>query len=423
MPINRRTFCQRSGTAALAALAVSSQRLPAQSQPADLLADLRPLPGRVEPIIRTDFENRHEKARGLMRRQGIDALFLSGSNSLYYFSGINMGASDRLFALILPQTGAPAAVCPAFELERVKERMLYGREDIRIWQEDEDPFALSAAIFKERGIGRGVIGIDGNMPFWYYRRLADALPEAHFGNADAVALELRLIKEPKEIALTRRAVEITELAYAAAFRTLRAGMSEGDLGQTIARACAKLGAGGGAGVSFGQSSGQPHGSVAQRNLEEGTVVLVDGGCRVENYPSDITRTIVFGKPGDEVRRVWETVRRAQLAAIRAIRPGLACQEVDRAARQVIEEAGFGPGYRYFAHRLGHGLGLDGHDGSCHLVRGNTRPMQPGMLFTVEPGIYIPDKFGVRLEDNVLVTAEGCEVLGNRLAKTIDQPFG
>ena len=422
MSTDRRDFIKWAGVAAFGSVALSRCQAPTSEVSQEPFAGLTSMTGDIQPIQKLDFANRHNRARSIMRREGIDSLFLSGSTNLYYFSGINMGGGDRLFATLLPREGAPAIICPAFELGRAKESIKYGEEDIRMWEEDEDPFKLAGEILREKGIDRGLIGVDEDLPYWYYYRLAQAVPQAKYRNADVVTNELRMVKEPKEIALIRRAVEVTIEGYKAAFKTIHPKISEGELSQNISLAIGKLGASGGGWVSFEPASSSPHGTIATYSLREGSVILVDGGCRLDNYSSDITRTITFGEPSEKVKDVWETVRKAQKAAIEVIRPGVACQELDRAARRVVEESGYGPGYKFFTHRLGHGLGLKGHE-PPYMVEGNTLPLKKGMVFTVEPGIYIPGEFGVRLEDNVVVTEEGCEVLGNSMATAIDKPFG
>lgn len=420
----RRDFLKMAGMAAVGSVALSSCQSQKSAIEEDPFSGLTSMTGDIKPIEKKDYENRHNKARSLMKKEGIDALYLSGSNNLYYFSGINMGSGDRLFAMLLPRDGAPAFVCANFEVDRAEELVMYGADDIRPWHEHEDPFQLFAEIMREKGIDKGVIGVDEKLPFWYYDRLALAAPHATYRPADPVTHELRSIKSEKEIALTRLAVEVTMEAYRAAFNTIQLGMTREELGQNIAKAFSSLGASGRGGASFGPASGNPHGSRVQYTLEEGTVILVDGGCRLDNYPSDISRTIACGKATEKVAKVFEIVRQAHLAGIKAIRPGVPCEEADRAARQVVDDAGYGPAYKYFAHRLGHGLGLDGHDGPYHLVKGNKTPMRVGMLFTVEPGIYIPGEFGVRIEDDIVVTEEGCEVFGGKYMSTaIDQPFG
>lgn len=199
-------------------------------------------------------------------------------------------------------------------------------------------------------------------------------------------------------------------------------MTQEELAGYIREAHARLGVAGSGSPSFGPASSYPHGSRKRKNLESGDIILVDGGCRVEGYNSDVTRTLVFGRATDLQKKIWETVKRAQLAALRACRPGVACEEVDRAARKVIEEAGFGPGYKYFSHRLGHGIGLEGHE-YPYLVAGNKLKIQPGMTFSNEPGIYLPGEFGIRIEDCMVVTENGARILGGMEALSLEEPFG
>jgi Xaa-Pro dipeptidase len=219
-----------------------------------------------------------------------------------------------------------------------------------------------------------------------------------------------MIKDAHEVALMRRANEITMRAHRAVFQSLREGTRHEDAVRWNVEAHRRLGADGGSLVLFGADAAFPHGTTQPRPLAAGDVVLLDGGCDLHGYKSDITRTMIFGgKPTDRQRRIWDLVRKAQDAAFRALRPGVECQAIDAAARQVIADGGFGPDYRYFGHRLGHGIGMDGHE-HTYLVRGNTTKLQPGMCFSDEPGIYVPGELGVRHEDIVHVTADGAESL-------------
>jgi Xaa-Pro dipeptidase len=199
-------------------------------------------------------------------------------------------------------------------------------------------------------------------------------------------------------------------------------MTARELAAVISGAHQQMGASGSGGPQFGPNSAFPHGSQAPRNLRQGDIVLVDGGCAVEGYRSDVTRTIVFGSPTDKQRRVWDVVKKAQSEALKAVRPGETCESIDRVARHVIEEAGFGPEYKYFSHRLGHGIGMEGHE-YPYLVKGNTLKLEPGMTFSDEPGIYLYSEFGVRIEDCFVVTGDGGRFLGGMEAAAIDQPFG
>jgi Xaa-Pro dipeptidase len=240
-------------------------------------------------------------------------------------------------------------------------------------------------------------------------------------NGAVVTEGCRGIKTKKEIACMDYANRLTKKAYKTAFSRLRAGMSPEALGREVSSAHQNLGVKGGGWPSFGPNSAFPHGSSRERNLESGDVVLIDGGCGVHGYRSDVTRTIVYGQATDKQKRVWDTVKKAQDSAYKAIRPGVPCEEIDRVARRVIEEAGFGAGYAHFTHRLGHGIGLDGHE-YPYLVKGNTLRLQPGMTFSNEPGIYIPGEFGIRIEDCFVVTDGGYRVLGGMESLAIDRPF-
>lgn len=422
MRTNRRDFIKMAGMSAFGTMALNSCQEQKPDTAQDPFADLTSMTDDIKPIDKLDFENRHNRARSLMQKQGIDVLFLGGSNNLYYFSGVKMGGHDRLFAMLLPQEGTPAFICPDFELPSALERIKYGEEDIRTWEEHEDPFKLTANILREKGLTKGVIGVDEYLPFWHYYRLAQIELQAQYRNADEITHEMRAVKSSKEISLIRRAVEITIETYKVSIKTIHPGMSQSEFRRNFALAASKLGATGSGSASFGPTSSFVHGSIVEYPLKEGMVILMDCGCRVDNYTSDVSRTITFGKPSDKVLKAWETVLRAQLAGIKAVRPGAACQEVDRTIRKVLEEAGYGPGYKNLGHRVGHGIGLDVHEGPW-LVEGDTTPMKVGMTFAFDGAVYFPGEFGIRLEDDVVVTEDGCEVLGNCLSSEIDKPFG
>lgn len=418
----RRDFLRMTGAAALGVAALSS----CQGEKAmenDPLAELASMVDDLEPIGKSDFIARHDRARELMGELGIDALFLSGSTNLKYFSDISWGGGDRLFAMILPTVGDPVCVCPEFELPSLVEVLKYGEDDVRTWQEHEDPFRLSAEILGEMGIDRGTIAIDGGLPFWYYDHLAKAGGNARYLSADPVTIKLRSIKSPKEISLIRRATEISLKVHEVCLGSLREGMSEGELNSMYAEAHEKLGAhspwGGG---SFGPASSYVHGTTRKFNLEPGMVILADAGAKVHGYSSDVSRTTVFGEPSDEVKRAWETALKGQRAGIEAVKPGAACQDVDREIRRVLEENGYGPGYKNLGHRVGHGIGLNVHE-HPYLVEGNTTPMEVGMTFAFDGALYVEGEFGIRFEDNVVVTQEGCEVFGNRVAVSMERLFG
>jgi Xaa-Pro dipeptidase len=374
----------------------------------------------VKPPGPEDYESRLEKATKLMAEQNLDGLFISGGSDLAYFTNVNWFISERTFGTILNKKGKPIWVWPAFEAESARE-LIPKDQELRTWEEHESPFKLIAGVMKDLGISQGTLGIGPSTRSFIVYGLRKDAPGLELVNGAVVSEGCRAVKSEKEIAYMDLANKITKLAYKEGFTQLREGMSPRDLSSAISAAHQQMGVSGGGGPQFGPSSAFPHGSRVPRTLKQGDTVLVDGGCSVEGYRSDVTRTIVFGKPSEKQRAVWDVVKKAQSEALRAVRPGVACEEIDRAARKVIEDAGYGPGYKYFTHRLGHGIGLDGHE-YPYLVKGNQLKLQPGMTFSDEPGIYIYGEFGVRHEDCFVVTEDGGRFLGGMEALSIDRPF-
>jgi Xaa-Pro dipeptidase len=372
----------------------------------------------AKPITREEYIERQERARRYMSEAGIHAVMLTGGTSLNYFTGTQWGTSERMFAAIIPAKGELAFVTPAFEKDRAMEQIKFAK-DVRTWEEDESPYQLVAQVLKDRGVTSGKLGIEETVDFRFSNGVARVAPAIEIVSADPVTARCRRVKTPHELELIRLANQITLKAYDIALKSLREGMTHNELGQKIAAAHRELGAQGGALVLFGAWSASPHGTVTPQKLKEGDVVLVDGGCSVMGYQSDITRTTVFGKASEKQLKVWDIVKRAQAAALKAARPGVACEEVDAAARKVITDAGYGPDYKYFTHRVGHGIGMDGHEWT-YLVRGNKTKLEVGMTFSDEPGIYIPGEFGVRLEDIMVITDKGAELFTGQSA-SIDNP--
>jgi Xaa-Pro dipeptidase len=407
--------CRPSSTAAAAAAGPDEC-----GAPAEILA-LQPLPGRPPAITAAERERRLATARQLMNEQGLDALLVESGSSLHYFTGVDWWPSERTFAFILPARGEPAWVCPAFEEARARE-LIAGAPDVRIWQEDESPFALVAGILRDRGASTGAVGVEERVRFFILDGVRTELPAARFVSGTPVSAGCRMIKSPAELALMQHANDITVAAFKATFASLREGMSHEDIVRNMRVAMTQLGGSDADGlVGLGKYSAFPHGSIAPQALREGDVVLIDCGCTVEHYTSDITRTSVFGKPTQRQRDIWELERRAQDAAIAAVRPGVPCEAVDAAARKVLTDAGFGPGYQVpgLPHRTGHGIGLDGHEWT-YLVKGNTTPLQPGMCFSDEPTIVIYGEFGIRLEDCFHVTGEGGKFFSPQ-SEAVDRP--
>jgi len=360
----------------------------------------------ASPITLDEHKARLSRAQALLGEAGLDALVMASGSSLEYFTGAAWGLSERFFGMVLTRDGEPAWVTPAFERERALEQVRVGT-DVRAWEEHESPYALVASVLRDRK-ATGRVGIEEAMPFVFASGIGEALPASRIGSGTPVTAGCRMVKDAHEIALMRRACEITVRAHRAVFACLKEGMTQAQATALSREAHQRLGVAGSALVLFGESAAFPHGTRKPRPLRAGDVVLIDGGGTLHGYASDITRTKVFGaRPTDRQRQVWDLVRRAQEAAFRAARPGVPCEAVDAAARRVIEEGGLGPDYRAFTHRLGHGIGLDGHE-HPYMVRGNNLPLRPGMTFTDEPGVYLYGEMGIRHEDVVCITEDGAE---------------
>ncbi len=385
------------------------------------LAADAPMQGtRPAPITDEERGARIEKARRLMHEQGIDALVLEGGTSMFYYTGVHWGNSERTFAVVIPAHGDLAWVTPGFEEARARE-LIKSSTDVRAWQEDESPYRVIAGILRDRKSVRR-IGIEERLRFFIYDGLRQALPSAQFVSATPVTAGCRMFKSPAEIALMQHANDITLQAIGTTMHALKEGMTTRDVGSAVADATRTLGGvSDGALVTFGKYSAFPHGSVQPQRLRGGDVVLVDAGCTVEGYVSDITRTTVFGTPTQRQRDVWEVEKRAQSAALAAAQIGATCASVDAAARKVITAAGFGPDYKVpgLPHRTGHGIGLDGHEWT-NFVRGNTTRIQPGMCFSDEPTIAIYGEFGIRLEDCLYITESGPKLFTPQ-SPSIEQP--
>lgn len=371
------------------------------------LAGLKAWPHPAPAISREERESRLAKAQGLMSGLGAEALVIGAGASLRYFTGVAWGATERLVAMVLPRSGAPVMICPRFELGSLQASLAIDAA-IELWEEHESPYDLVARVL--RGLGAGSLAIDPALPFFAYDGLRVAAPEVAPVNGAAVVDGCRMIKSPAELALMSQAKAMTLEVHRRAARILREGITTGEVRRFIDQAHRALGADNGSSfcaVQFGVASAYPHGLPGEQRLKAGDVVLIDTGCQVQGYNSDITRTYVFGEASPEIRRVWEVEKRAQAAAFAAVRPGVPCEEIDAVARRVLAEAGFGPDYELpgLPHRTGHGIGLSIHE-APYLVRGDKTPLAAGMCFSDEPMIVIPDAFGIRLEDHFHVTETG-----------------
>jgi Xaa-Pro aminopeptidase len=391
------------------------------------IAALQTLRADAHPITVDERASRQDKGRRLMAENNLSAILLAPGTSLRYFTGIRWDGGERLFAMVLPAKGEAFYVAPAFEEGRAREQISQSPSgsnpspDVRVWQEDESPYARVAQGLADRGIASGTMGIEETMKFVFSDNLRKAAASATFTSATPVTAGCRRIKSAHEIELMRLASKVTLTAYQAVHGALKVGMTHYDVANLVEAAHRQLGFEGDALVLFDQFSAFPHGSVTPQVIREGTIILIDGGCTVEGYESDITRMFVIGKPSDKMKQVFEIVHRAQSAALAAARPGVEAGSVDAAARKVITDAGYGPDYKYFTHRLGHGIGMDGHEWP-YLVRGNSTLLQADMTFSDEPGIYIRGEFGVRLEDDMHITDGGSELFTLQ-SPSLEDPFG
>ena len=423
--ISRRRFLQ-AGT--IAGVGLSAVPLAADEPCAPLppsIANLRSMKDQATPITREERQARQEKARRLMQENRIDAILLTEGTSLAYFTGVHWWGGERLFAMVLPAKGAAFYVCPAFEEGRAREQIAKGSPDlspdIRTWQEDDNPYELLAQGLRDARMSTATLGIEETVRFVFSDGIAKAAPQAKIVSGTPVTAGCRMIKSDHEVALMRLAAQVTLLVYEAAYHALRDGMTKEQLEDLISAAYNRVGFPGEVDVQVGKNTAFPHGSAASQVIQEGSLVLVDDGCQVEGYTSDITRVFVFGKPTDKMKKVFDIVHRAQSEALKAARPGVECQAVDATARNVITAAGYGPDYKFFTHRVGHGMGMDGHEWP-YLVRGNATPLQANMTFSDEPGIYIGGEFGIRLEDDMHITEDGAELFTPQ-SPSLEDPFG
>ena len=434
---SRRQFFRAAGVLSAAAVTPGIRDGEAFAEDDSLLprsfSALKPLGERVRPITPDEFRQRVERAQQLMadapmapsgspsQATKYDALFFAPGTSLYYFTGIRWGLSERLVGMVIPRIGHPVLVVPAFEEGRLREK-LHLPIEVRIWQEDQSPTKIAAAALAEQNIRTGRIGIEETTGFTFFDHLRDAAPGFEYASADPVTIACRAQKSQHELELMRAACDATFDVFRATFAALKEGMSQEDIAHLVEGGFAKMNLHGGALVLLGASAALPHGTLQPQKLKEGDVVLIDGGCGVEGYASDVTRTIAYGKASEKMTRAFELVRKSQDAALDAARTGRLSGTVDDAARAAIVNGGYGPDYKFFTHRLGHGIGLDGHE-HPYLVRGSKTVLAPGMTFSNEPGIYIPGEFGIRCEDDMVITADGpAQLLTQGFAPSLEKPF-
>ena len=388
------------------------------------IRSLRPMKDGVIPISADERRQRIARAQMLMERNRMDAVFMEGTASCFYFTGMRWGQSERTFGMVIPAKGRIAYVCPKFEEDRARELIQkdFG-DEVRCWEEHESPYEIIAGIVKDRSPRFRRIGMEERVRFFIAEGVRKAAPGYEIVDATPVTAGCRMIKSKAEIALMQKASDVTIEAYKAAFATIRPGMPQGELSANIASAFRKLGYSGGAMVLTGKFTAMPHGSILPQTIQEGDIVLVDGGTSVEGYASDITRTVVVGKPTRRQSDIWDLELEAQNAAFAAARAGATCESVDAAARAVIEKAGFAKNYGLpgLPHRTGHGIGLEGHEWT-NFTRGNKTLIEPGMCFSDEPTIAIPGEFGIRLEDCLYIGEDGKPVFFSKQSKSIEEPF-
>jgi Xaa-Pro dipeptidase len=429
--ISRRGFIKVGGVVAGAAVAPRTVLASEKSNDSSLppsVAQLKSRKAEAAPITREERAARQEQARRLMAANSIDAILLMTGTSLNYFTGIHWWGGERMFAYILPAKEEAFYVCPAFEEDRAREEIAHAPDGehatVLTWQEDESPYRLVAGGLRDRGIATGKLGIEEMTRFFFAEGVEKAAPQLSITSATPVTAGCRMIKSAHEIALMRLASQVTLSAYEAVYHALHAGMTQQQVEDLISTAYGRLGFPGEASIEVDEYTSYPHGSNTPQIIHEGSIIMIDDGCTVEGYQSDITRTFVLGKPPektyDKMRKVFDIVHQAQSAALATARPGVECGAIDAAARKVITDAGYGPDYKYFTHRLGHGLGMDGHEWP-YLVRGNATKLAADMTTSNEPGIYIHGEFGIRLEDDMHVTENGAELFTPQ-SPSLEEPF-
>lgn len=414
MTITKRDFLKLAGITSVAAVTGSAHASE---------TGLTNITGTVAPISPAERAARVRKAQGLMARHGIDALLIEPGSSMVYFSGVRWWRSERLTGLVIPREGMPAIVTPYFEEPSIQESLEI-EADVRTWHEDESPYQRVAEILADRGLKNGKLGIEESVRYFVANGVANAAPGFVHGPADPVTLGCRMFKDDHEIAIMKKANEVTLAAYAHVYGSLEKGMTPDDVKALMRDAQASLGGEGIWGMAlFGRASAYPHGTSMQQEIEDGQIVLMDCGCSVHDYRSDISRTFVFGEATKAQRDVWNTVRKGQQIAFETATVGTPAGKVDNAVRRYYESLGYGPGYETpgLSHRTGHGIGMDVHE-SINFVNGETTPLAPGMCLSNEPGLYNFETFGVRLEDCLYMTEDGPRWF-TVPPDSIDEPIG
>ena len=408
------------GYAAAGIAAAVTPRLFAQERAAEALTSLTQ---GIKPIGPAERADRLSRAQAMMQAQGIDALLIEPGASLIYYSGVRWWRSERLTAMVIPASGAPLIICPFFEKPSIDESLGIPAE-VRVWQEHESPHALVAAFLTEKGLAKGRVGIEETVRYFAVDGLKAALPQARL-MTDPVTRALRMRKTPAEIALMQTAADVTMAAYRWTYPEVKAGMTPADIGALMTAATTALGGKSEFNlVLLGEAAAYPHGSGKPQAVRAGEVVLMDCGCTVGDYQSDISRTFVYGAtPTAQQRSVWNDVAQGQAIAFAAAKLGTPAGAVDDAVRAHYESRGYGPGYALpgLSHRTGHGIGMEGHE-PVNLVHGETTKLDVGMCFSNEPGLYLPGTMGVRMEDCFHMTAQG-PAWFSKPPLSIEEPIG
>ncbi|KTT74888.1 M24 family metallopeptidase [Sphingomonas sanguinis] len=387
------------------------------------LSALRDITGGAVPIGPEERARRLARAQGLMKVNGIGAILIEPGSTMVYFTGVQWWRSERLTAAIIPVEGQPCIVTPFFEEPSVRETLAVPAK-VRVWQEDQNPLAVVAGFLRDRKLSGRPVGIEETARFFAFDGLQKALPGVRLVSANPVVRGCRMIKTPAEIALMQLATDVTMAAYRWLHPRVEAGMTGADIGALMSAATRKLGGSPEFSMALvGEASAYPHGSKQVHRFAEGQVVLMDCGCTVQGYQSDVSRSWVHGNPSAEQRKVWDMVAKGQQVALAAAKPGAPAGSIDDAVRRFYTAQGFGPDYRLpgLSHRTGHGIGMDGHE-PVNLVRGEATPLAPGMCFSNEPGLYLPGKFGIRLEDCFHMTENG-PVWFSKPPQSIEAPIG
>jgi Xaa-Pro dipeptidase len=385
---------------------------------------LSPLSIDAKPISVAERELRIAKAQKLLVKNNMGALILDSGTSLEYFTGITWWPSERTMVAIIPAKGGVKYICPAFEEDRFREQVTIGK-DVSVWQEDESPFRLIVKVLNDAGVRSGNIGIEERVRFFIVDGIQKVAPQLRCVSGDPITIPCRIIKSEAELALMQKANDITLAAIQQGVSQLKEGMTQGELSSIIMSAQRTLGGDPDFALClFGKNAALPHGTKSPSALKKGEIVLMDCGCRLYGYSSDITRTIVFGAESTPRQlAIWNLEKEAQNAGFAAAKIGAPMGNIDAAARKVITDAGFGPGYKLpgLPHRTGHGIGMDGHEWG-NALKGNKQRLEPGMCFSIEPMIAIPGEFGIRLEDCVYMTKDGPKWF-SKTSKSIQEPFG